>query len=95
MVEHLGRQPVLVTQIEDKIINQLIARGGDVSSILEQLSISERTVLLMLVVDELTASEVGNILKISPSTVRTLYHRARAKLETHRRSQGKRGRSHE
>ncbi len=55
--------------------------GMDLYRALQRLSEDERQVVILSVVDGYTSAEVGNILRLKPSTVRSKLSRALDKLE--------------
>jgi RNA polymerase sigma factor (sigma-70 family) len=81
-----SRQHVaFVLCIEEHVINRILARGGHAAAALALLSPMERAVFMLTVVDELSSGEVAKIVGITPSSVRTHYQRAKAKMMKYRR----------
>ena len=77
---NISIDPELIYEIEQKLLQkndcEPISEISEIYSLLEKLNVKYREVLLLKYIEGLDIDDIGEILGISPATVRVRIHRA-------------------
>ena len=89
-ISHLRKKKIYFSEIEfvqdvieedvDEDINYKEAKAAEILSLIEKLSVENRTILNLFLFENMSHEDIGNILGISANTVRSKYHRAKKKI---------------
>ncbi len=73
-------QDELCDELDDEITLRKEMQVAEIMKCIDQLSTENRTIVNLFLFEELSHEEIGNMLGISSSTVRSKYHRAKKKI---------------